>query len=588
MEIRIYYESLEQSYNYIAPIINELSSDINLSIRLVKKVGQNCNSLTGVMKAIHSMVAPDILITAIYQEQEIPLIIIEFTEAVQAEDHELQRSYGAIAAFLGDLFYLKVSGDKESEGEFGAADYDPYTTPRMLKEEYGYEGFIIADWETEEWNPLRLQHSPGLHSCPPRIPIIVDTIHCAIRAINERPESWFTLAVSNLKKTESFKEFAEERDNAPTLAELLAVWQKRAKQRYFVNDVRAGAKINRFGHAMDPDRGIIILISCLLSKSHKIYGEYALVRPRHTHFKYPIANLDEMRERLYQALQYDHVSAWFGKMLMSAANKLTARGQVLDITDEWKKNSGERWGTVVRTLAYFCDGLYLGKDGPLLTWNRDELLGGSVRDNFHDMLRKLFGFNVKSAITPVREVANVVDEDEVTYALAHRVLAPNRFRIVSISYPGAQGGTAILPDVGEGKRQKRVYVDLVALPPDGVKSFGALLNESKGMFERASIEEDVQKLAQFKNNPKHEQALKTALIRAQVIDANDQLRDIITGVAFGVYETTETTWRVDEVDFIFRISRRAKWSIGIFRQELADQIKMIAGTTDFPECYIVP
>src|SRR2546421_7685952 len=107
----------------------------------------------------------------------------------------------------------------------------------MLKEEYGYEGFIIAKWETEEGNALRLQHSPGLHSCPPRIPIIVDTIHSAIRAISKQPEGWFSLAVSNLKSTDSFKKFAHKRDNAPTLSELLAVWQKRTKQRYFVNEV---------------------------------------------------------------------------------------------------------------------------------------------------------------------------------------------------------------------------------------------------------------------------------------------------------------------------------------------------------------
>src|SRR5205823_1700928 len=126
---------------------------------------------------------------------------------VKAEDHELQRSYGAVTAFIADMFYIKISGYRQSEKRFGGADFDPYTPPGILSTAYGYEGFIFAKWETEDDNPLRLKHTPGLYACPPRIPIVVDTIQKAVVAFRQEPQRWFANAVSQLKKTTSFKHF---------------------------------------------------------------------------------------------------------------------------------------------------------------------------------------------------------------------------------------------------------------------------------------------------------------------------------------------------------------------------------------------
>jgi hypothetical protein len=588
MEVRIYYESLEQGHNYIAPMVEELKDDIEFSIRLVKRPGQfGVPNLSGVMKAIHTMVNPDILITVVVEEQEFPLVIIEFTEAVGTEDHELQRSYGAIAALLGGLFYLKVSGRKESAGEFGAGEYDPYTTPRMLKEEYDYEGFIIAEWETEEGNPMRLQHSPGLHSCPPRIQILFETIQCAIRAFAARRQEWFSRAVADLRKTASFQRFAARREIAPTLPELIERWQQRLTQRYFVDELRAGARIYRFGHAMDPDRGIIILISCLLSKTHKIYGQYSLQRQRHATLNAPYTDLDGLRSHLDAALAYDKVPKWFRKILTSAAKRITSFDQTVDINPMLRAASHRKWSSVVRTLFYFCDGIYLGRNGPLLTWNRDDLLGGRVKDDFLGIQRKFFEFDRQTAVTPVRIVSDIVDEDEVTHALVHQVLIPNGFRVLSVSYPGAQGGTAVLPDVGRGKNQKRIYIDVIALPPHGA-SYGALLNESKGMYGTgAGVEEDVEKLRNFKTSAQHRHALKRAFVRARALAADEELKESLTGVAFGVTGSLETGRRVGEVDFIFRVKNRQEWDIEIFRRELSEHIRTIQGATKFPPCFAV-
>ena len=62
---------------------------------------------------------------------------------------------------------------------------------------------------------------------------------------------------------------------------------------------------------------------------------------------------------------------------------------------------------------------------------------------------------------------------------------------------------------------------------------------------------------------------------------------ILIDVGFGTLSKKKTTWDTNGVDFIFRIETREKWSIGIFRQELKDLIKIIQGKTNFPIVYKV-
>ena len=130
-QFRIYYESLEQGANFIKPIIQEVVGD-DAEIVLVRRPKNASELNEGSVAALLTMTTPDALITGIYDNREYPLVLIEFTEAVTTEDHELQRTYGAIAAYLAGAYYLKLAGEKESEKEFGGASYNPYSTPKIL------------------------------------------------------------------------------------------------------------------------------------------------------------------------------------------------------------------------------------------------------------------------------------------------------------------------------------------------------------------------------------------------------------------------------------------------------------------------
>ena len=134
-QIRIYYESIEQGANFIKPIVESVI-DKNTEIILVRRPKKASELNDGAISALLTMTTPDALITGVFDDKEFPLVVIEFTEAVTTEDHELQRTYGAIAAHLAGAYYLKLSGDKKSEKEFGGAKYNPYSTPKIFIDKF--------------------------------------------------------------------------------------------------------------------------------------------------------------------------------------------------------------------------------------------------------------------------------------------------------------------------------------------------------------------------------------------------------------------------------------------------------------------
>lgn len=596
IEFRIYYECLEQAYHYIRPIVQSAATSPETEVKLVKRVRNEKLFPVCVMRAIHSLTTPDILIAGISENKEIPLVLIEFTEAVTTEDHELQRSYGAVAAFLAKMFYVKVSGQKLSESKFGGAEYDPYSSPRIFADRLGYKGFIIADWATEPDNPNQLQRTPGLPGCPPEIPILRSTIQKAIEAFCKNPEEWFDNALRALQDTDSYIKFNARVDTAPSLAKLLREWRERERRnlnrnklRYFVNEDWIGVKINRFSHAMDPDRGIITFLSALFSDSQFVFGIYALVRPRSTDLlRENVTDVASMKKKLNAALEKDEsdgssIPDWLKEAIKRHATQAKELDMAIDFQGVWEENQDKiQDNKVVMTLAYFLDGIYLNQNGIRLFWNRYSLLGQKRGGNFIGLLKKHLGFDIIGVPPPLKETLNEVDEDEVTYAIAHRVLLPNGFRIVGISYPGSQGGWAILPERREGKAQSRKYPDIAALPPNAA-NFDVLVNENKGMFDKQEIEKAVHKLRRYQRGGDYHLALKEALVLARVITPKGKMKNIVIGVGFGA--KSQTRWQPKDVDFIFRIADRKRWSIGIFRQELRDLIPKIEGDTSYPPCF---
>lgn len=591
-QIRIYYESLEQGLHYIKPIVDKAAGNgvEVVMVRRPKKVND------GSVAAMLAITTPDALITGIDEGREYPLVFVEFTEAVTTEDHELQRINGAIVSYLAGAYYLKLSGEKKSEKEFGGAAYNPYSSPKIFLDERGYEGYIIAKWETVQGNNYTLQRNEKYPSCPPEIALFTATVHHAVSAFVGSVKEWYPRSLKELKKEACYHDYRCRVNVATGAKELLDTWENRRNKdlnrvRFFVKEDLVEAKINRFSHGTDPDRGILNFISFLFSEKRKVYGVYALVRPRGGSLLSvnKMDSLDNMQQRLDVALEKDKkaggsIPDWLKEEFKQIASTAKNLDDTIDFSPVWERNRDKiKQNKTVLTLAYFLDGIKFNHNGITLTWDKRALVN-TTDDDFIPAFAEYLGFKKYTSPTPLAKVLNDVDEDEVTYTLVHKVLRPNGFKIVSVSYPGAQGGGAVLPDPSMGKAQRREYPDVIAMPPAG-SSIDVVLNESKGMFEK-KVEEDVAKMLLYKTDRSRQEALKETLLVAQVIDANKQLRNIVVGVSFGAKGDRATSWNPCNVDFIFRITDRTHWSIGIFRQDLRDLIKKIEGDTDFPELYV--
>ncbi|MDQ3713115.1 MAG: hypothetical protein M3388_12970 [Acidobacteriota bacterium] len=476
----------------------------------------------------------------------------------------------------------------------GGMPFEYHILAKAFREKLNFKGFIIAEWETEENSPQNLKRLSNFLSCPPEIPLLQDTIEEAIKSFLKNESDWFDAACIELERTQNYKDFWKKVSKAETLDERIKVWKKREREnktqlRYFVREDWIGAKINRFSRVMDPDRGILIFISALFSNTRKIYGVYALERQRSGgELKKPFEKIEALPRRFEIALKKDdsQLEKWLADEIRRKIAKAKKLNDEIDIHDIFETNKNKISARVIQTLAYFLDGMYLNHNGVKLVWDKYKLLNCKQED-FLDGLRQKLKFAVKTKPLKIEQISDDITEDEVTYAIVHRVLIPNKFRVVSVSYPGAQGGMAVLPEPEKGKSQKRTYLDVIALPPKNTNTFDVLLNENKGEFSTAGVESDVRKLRSYVTKSSHQKALKESLIEAKVIDESGKLKKILIGVGFGATSKKKTNWNPKEIDFIFRIETRERWSIGIFRQELCDLIKPIQGETNFPVIYKV-
>lgn len=588
--IRIYYECLEQAHHYIRPVVDEVTTRPD-SVLLVR-CPRNAKSLPpGTVSAIWSLGMPDVLITGVADGIEHPLAIVEFSEAVTTEDHELQRHFGAVSAALAKIFYIKVSGLKETEKEFGGADYDPYSTPKIFKEKLDYDGYVIAEWKTRPDNRNLLERDERYLSCPRPIPILEDTITTAVSTFLESPDGWYPRALQSLAERETFREYRREVSNASGARALLERWKSRIatnlnKTRYFVEDGKIRIKINRFSHAMDPDRGILIFVSLMFSEDFRIYGIYALVREGGGDLMKADLDRDNFSRKLDEALRKDKPPSWFSEALRERARKEPIRlSNQVDFQDVWVRHREEvATSKVMTTLAYFLDGMHLNHNGILVKWDRRELLGGTAGSHI-ELVSSHFGFNQHAGPVDVTPVQDQINEDEVAYAVVHFMLVPNSFRIVAVSYPGSQGGSAILPEPDRGRSQRRIYLDVIAIPPKGSTPVSVLLKECVAGFTTKGIQERVSKLEKFKTDEKTKAALDKAM--SKLLEEDFTAQRVATGIAFGRKQNQKTNWDQPGADFFFVVFDRARWEVYVWDSDLADLIEKTKGETEYPEVHQV-
>jgi len=592
MEIRIYFECLEQAQNFIKSLIEKGLNDEqakNIPIKLVRKPRNISLSELSSIRAIYSLTTPDFLITLVSNKKEIPLILGEFSEAVITEDHELQRAIGAAAASMSGAIYLKIAGEKKSERSHGGiTDFNPLTVAKILNEKLGYQGFIMGTWPCVKGRPTVLIRDPNNLSCPPigSIPIAEKTLMYTGEIISKegnRIRDSFDFSSKILKKLSKEREYLnliKKIDDAAGLEDLIKEWQRRATRihpRIKVFSDEIIVKLNRFSHAADPDRGIIIFASLFTGKE-KVKVRYLIKK-----------NADADVQKLFRNFEEQAKEEGLDKNLISALiNSNHQRNHTYEATHSIKNRTARmRKNKVVDCILEFCDGIILHDKNDTIqaeiTWDRKNLFNiDSV--SLISSLAETKGFKKPGKPLNVFKVKDFeINEDEVTYIVVHRVLQPNNFKLVSVSYPGAQGDAAILPEREKGRAQRRMYIDVIAWLPQHSDESDIALEESKGPFNQGQIEKALEKLNNIRDDDNKKRALNETISK---LGETRIPRKIYIGIAFGLNDIT-TTWKPNKVDFIIRVIGRDRWESAHFGSALDSALRIREGKAELPEVFKV-
>jgi hypothetical protein len=497
-ELRIYFESFEQGANFIYPVIKRILSELKIEcqIKLIKLKGNHefyCKRLSSIIYWKN----PDILISVVNDKEEYPIIVMEFSNAVFTADHELQRFDGLIAAAENKCIYIKISPlKKESPSAHGGDVEFDYVKPYALIYKKFKKIFFHFDWEVGNNGIVKVDEN--YLSCPNNIDrferllkIVFDMV------VKHGIDKWILKLDETISNDSCFKEWSKilkeyEFDSGESL--------RSSRTRLLENSVLE-LKLNRFGHAMDPERGMLAFYGTLFEN---VISKMMFDDSNNAWYK-DIPNEDKISKYIEKnglRRGYDFLYCF---MLGSG---LDTNEEFKEIVNKFENDSSP---TLKIDVNSFIENNFSQLNKALRTIFKYSKELRIIDKN--DILKVIFVWKIKNfifesstnqLITSISELSDL-DEDLVTYITIHNILKENNFKILSVSYPGAQGDRAILVEAGTGRRQERKYLDIIAYLP---KVDITTLQENKGKFTRQGIQIDIDKLSKYKTNKPYFNALR--------------------------------------------------------------------------------
>jgi len=517
-EIRVYYESYEQAVHFIGPIIRKAT---DIPIRFIKK-SRDHKKYSKSLASIVFWKDQDILISIVDKSTEIPLAAIEFSTAVFTEDHELQRVDALASAVENNCLYIKISSTKKKSplDHGGNINFDYLKPYRLMFHKTGVLSFHI-EWPLYSNSKTFLKTDPTYFSCPPNLPEIEEIFSLLFNAdkfSKEWAKNFSCYLVKNKAKIKNNK---------------LRGWLRlvdqpiRTKQEFLItSSTRTNIKdsntlelkFNRFGHAMDPERGMLVfygkifqkIISKMIFTDNKKTWYKDIPQEEKIHSYIRKYGLKLPKDFLYAFLHGTglHKYSYFKRITEEAK---TAKAPFKLNINKFVQEHYFQFTKPLRSIFRYSNSLAIynkaGQEQVVLVWNNKTLPQSYLLSKY--------------SITPITE-KQTLDEDDITYVVAHQVLKPNGFKILSISYPGAQGDRAILPEYGKGRGQQRKYIDIIAILPKKVLD----LTENKGAFSKRNMEKDANKLRLYKKNKIYEEALRKMI--KDVMGLKEQLPIILS------------------------------------------------------------
>lgn len=499
-EVRVYFECLEQAAHYIKPIFEQTREFKKglFEIKLIKLTG-NFVYYSKYVAPIVYLKDPDILITVVEDGIEYPLLQLEISTAVFTEDHELQRFDGIVASVENNCIYGKLSPiNKTSWSTHGGnVNFNHLTSYKAIYECFGKIAFHF-DWPCDK-NGNVIVDSNYL-SCPKER----KSLTCFLQHL----VSFITVKKIN------FSKWVDDFENRLLKEKMFSTWLREIKE-FELSDIKSlntsrtewkkdsqefHLKINRFGHAMDPERGMLAYYGTIYNNtiSKMLFDENNKAWYKDTPKENEIAKYLKLNG-LKVAFDYLHCFV--------LASGLHNNEEFVKVVSSFKNDNAKY---IEINLSKFLSENFNSLNKSIRTvfkFSKEFLIIDSSRQTKvkfkWENLEIINDFSKFPDTTPLQNRSQL-KEDDITYISIHNILKKNGYKIISVSYPGAQGDRVILTQAGTGRCQQRRYIDIISYLP---KKHSAL-QENKGKFSPTTIQKEISELKKYKTNEKYKSSME--------------------------------------------------------------------------------
>ena len=460
-EFRVYFECLEQAEHFGVEVVKSAFGD-RIPVRLVRLPGRTTPNLARSLARSFSMKNPDLVITGVVAKREIPLLWIEISTSVRTEDHALQRFDSMVAASSHSVIYVKVQADRVSGGSHGGRlDFDDTLLFKVAHNELGLSG-VQLEWPTTP-DRRRAVRSSERPSCPPTDLGLSHLLKVTVESVDADSQVDIATVLGHRKLPRAL------RDQIMSHRVEIDPYEEGRSSRLFRDGRRWRLKFNRWGHAMDPERGMAWFYRHRLGQrlSGLLHDKDATTRAQAIRNFAKATGVDIPR----------------GSSMSSAS---------IDLSSALRSSAINRAGLAI--FENCSDFTVCDIDGkPLVTFQWTSATGNILS---------------KQPLVSRICLTSSINEDEVTYAVSKFFLPKLGLKTHSVSFPGAQGDFALLD--GSGRTTKRTYVDVIGV--DQLRSASkVLLIESKGKRLKADILKDSAKAVAWRDNARKRAILLGAL-----------------------------------------------------------------------------
>jgi hypothetical protein len=559
MEIRVYYESLEQAEFFIKPALKNALKSLkikNYEIVLIEKVKQSFNKNRKLKKKYAKKISeiliqknPDIIISIIRDNIEIPIVILEFSTAVFTKDHELQRTDNFNVALSSGAIYIKISPIFKNSGTHGGDTSYQYLEPYSLfYKKYNELSFHI-NWETEQNNDAIVEKNQFYKSIPSKTKKITELLTIILNTFKQNlsENNWKKNFNNNIKSSDNFKNWIEDLEQLEDFEDIKNINSTRTQWENFNSVINKEnvftLKLNRLGHAMDPERGMLNYYGTFYKNENNVFVAKLLFDVNNKAWYKDTSQESEIEKIVKNGFnkKIDLINALSLGLSLPNYDKLEqiiekSKDVLIDVSQYIKDNIFS-FNTPFRNIIKNADILYITDGNKLnlyLTWDKN-----SYSEYDHSNCPDITEIEERTKLT----------EDDVTFITIHNFFRDNMIETISVSYPGAQSDMPILPQPNNGRKQERIYIDAI-----GIKNNSLIFQENKGSYSKVKINEDINKIIKFKSNTDY----KAAVVEFKRKNSL-KTEKLYVGIGFGESSKSitqvNTELDLDDIDYFFVLSK---------------------------------